>query len=870
MSSSPLHGGTVTVDSTPNVGSTFAVAVPLGTAHLPADRIGTASRVSSGTIASQFLDEMMRWSPETSAQHLPAGDPNASNAGEITYRARPGAESCAHVLVADDNRDMREYLGRILEPGFRVTTVADGRQALQTILEQKPDLVITDVMMPHLDGFALLAALRNDPRTATIPIIMLSARAGEEARVEGLRAGADDYLIKPFSARELLARVSSNLELSQVRREASRREGELEGQLRAMHERMETVFASVRDLLMTFDAEWRFAYINERALEFLELRRQAVIGKPVWEVIPWLAESPLAPEMKQILTERKPRRLEYRFEPRPAWFEINLYPLSDGVCLLATDVTERKRNEQLLQESEARMSLAVTSARMGLWDWDIKQDTLIWNEYHELIMGYEPGTPNRTYRDFADRVHPDDLPRLEAGFREAIEKRGEYQFTHKVVWPGGTIRWVDARGHFFYNDQGEAVRSLGIMTDITERKRLENELEERNAALLEDDRRKNEFLATLAHELRNPLAPLRSGLEVMRLAENDPAMVTHARQMMDRQVHQMVRLVDDLLDLSRISRGKVELRMERVNLADVVASAVETSRPLIEQGGHELRVHLPAESIEIEADTTRLAQVFANLLNNAAKYTERGGRIHLSVVRDGAEVSVAVTDNGVGIPEAMLPRIFQMFTQVERSLDRSQGGLGIGLTIVKQLVELHGGKVVAISAGQGKGSTFVVTLPVQSARAPQATAIGQRSGAATTSATNRPWRILVVDDNRDAAISLSIMLELMGNETRTAHDGLEALTAAEHYRPDIVLLDIGMPRMNGYEAARRLRQEPWGTQLVLVALTGWGQAEDKERSRDAGFNHHLVKPVEISALETLFAELSTPSRSGGSPSRGPS
>jgi PAS domain S-box-containing protein len=867
-----LHGGGITVHSEVGAGSTFTVAIPLGKSHLPPERIARP-QPSTAPVVSQFLDEINHWSPSPNA---PAGYHEIAPVHTVLPAGSPGSEprSTGHILVADDNRDMREYISRILSTAFRVSLVVDGHEALAHALEHRPDLVLTDVMMPQLDGFGLLSALRNDPRTATTPVIMLSARAGDEARVEGLAAGADDYLTKPFSARELVARVRSNLELAAVRREASRRQGELEGQLRALHE----------------------------------------------------------------------------------------------------------RSEQAIKESEARISLAVSSAKFGLWDWDIKNDIVIWNEHHETIMGYEPGTPIRDYRQFADRVHPEDLPTLERGFQEAMDKRGEYHFIHRVVWPEGSIRWVEARGHFFYNEQGEAFRSLGIMADITEKRRthealkrseerlraiaeatpecamlidhggtilsinpaglrmfeartpsqveghpifpwlapesvepfrefnsrvvrghsgilefdliglaanrrsmemhsvpledpdgsvihlavardvthrklLENELKRRNAALIEDDRRKDEFLATLAHELRNPLAPLRSGLEVMKLAAHDPATVEQARAMMDRQLHQMIRLVDDLLDLSRISRGKVELRHQRVNLADVIASAVETSRPLIEQCGHELSIHLPPEPIIVEADTTRLAQVIANLLNNSAKYTERGGRLNLSVSADGAEVAISVTDNGVGIPPAMLPTIFQMFTQVERSLDRSQGGLGIGLTIVKQLVELHGGRVEARSSGLGQGSTFIVTLPIARPEPAPLSRSGLDDDAQSAAIANHGRRILVVDDNRDAAHSLSTLLELMGNESRAAYDGLEALSLAETYRPEIVLLDIGMPNLNGYDTARKFREISWGKPVILVALTGWGQTEDKKRSTDAGFDHHLVKPVEMTALQSLLSTL---------------
>lgn len=590
-----LHGGTVGVESAYGAGSTFTVAVPLGDGHLPAEHLGgTRTLASTAFGADPFVQEALRWLPDE-----PGSDAEPREALLQPLQSLQTPSQAASngrkpmVLLADDNADMRDYLRRLLSAEYQVVSTADGEAALKVTRQQRPDLVLTDVMMPGLDGFGLLKALRANPATAAVPVIMLSARAGEEARVEGLQAGADDYLIKPFSARELLARVAGALALAQARAEA--------------------------------------------------------------------------------------------------------------------------------------------------------------------------------------------------------------------------------------------------------------------------DRRKDEFLATLAHELRNPLAPIRNGLTVMRLASGDREAVEKARGMMERQVQQMVRLIDELLDLSRISRGKVELRLERVTLAAEVQSAVETSRPLIEGSGHELLVHLPSEPVFVNADTTRLAQVFSNLLNNAAKYTERGGHIRLTAEARDGEVRVSVKDDGIGIPPPMLPAVFDMFTQVDRSLEKSQGGLGIGLSIVRRLVEMHGGTVEALSAGHGQGSEFVVRLPTL---APPAAEPGPMSEAGDPAEPAVKRRVLVADDNADSAESLAMMLELMGNEVRIAHDGLEAVEAAAQFRPEVIVLDIGMPGLNGYDACRHIREQPWGREPMIVALTGWGQVEDKRRSKEAGFDRHLVKPIEPAALGQLLA--APPARSSGS------
>lgn len=366
------------------------------------------------------------------------------------------------------------------------------------------------------------------------------------------------------------------------------------------------------------------------------------------------------------------------------------------------------------------------------------------------------------------------------------------------------------------------------------------ELREREA-----DRRKDEFLATLAHELRNPLAPISNATSMLKLAQN-PEGLTRATETIERQLTHMVRLVDDLLDLSRISYGKVELRRERMELASAIHLAVETYSPMVESAGQNLTVELPPQAIYLEADSVRLSQVVSNLLNNACKFAGQSGRIKLTVERQGAEVLITVSDNGIGISSELIDSIFDMFTQADHSLERSQGGLGIGLTLAKRLVELHGGNIQVFSEGLGKGSQFSVRLPIT---------LDQTPPLIAPEGTTQPLaiaRILVVDDNHDGAKSLAEVLKLSGNETFLAHDGDEAIEAAEKYRPDVILLDIGLPTLNGFDACRRIREKPWAKETFILALTGWGQDEDRRKSAEAGFDGHLVKPVNLTELMNLL------------------
>ncbi|MES2889413.1 MAG: ATP-binding protein [Pseudomonadota bacterium] len=688
-----LHGGEIQVDSTLGVGSTFQVRLPLGSAHLPALQRGDAVAQPGVSLNAQaFTEEAQGWLA------------HGSDPGPLTLpQGQRGT-----IVLADDNADMRSYIGRVLaEDGYEVRPVADGVQALAEARACDADLVLTDVMMPRLDGFGLLKALRDDPSLASVPLIMLSARAGEEARVEGLNAGADDYLVKPFTARELVARVTATIAVARERRRAIERENDL---------RAETVniLESIREGFVALDAQWRFTYVNAEAERLNGRLRADLLGRVHWEVYPVSPDTELYRQLHRVMHERVPIYFENHYAPWDRWFEISAYPVhDDGIALYYRDITDRKRTEQAAREA---------------------------------------------------------------------------------------------------------------------------------------DRRKDEFLATLAHELRNPLAPLKTGVQLLHQLPEGPA-AQRTRAIMERQIHHMERLVDDLLDVSRISRGKLELKPRRVSLREVVDTAVETSQPLIAAGQHELSVAVPPQPVWLQIDATRISQALSNLLNNAAKYTPTGGKLSLQASVDDQGLRVQVRDNGAGIAADLLPHVFDMFSQGTQTLDRAQGGLGIGLTLVQQLVRLHGGEVVAESAGLSHGSTFTVRLPLTPLHPTLVDAPALPSSLpAGRSAAMAPRRVLLVEDNVDGAQTLAHLLELLGHQVTVAHDGRAALAMYEQSHPDLLLLDIGLPLLNGYQVAEHIRASPGGAAVKIVGLSGWGAASDRARSQAAGFDLHLTKPVDMVEL----------------------
>lgn len=701
-----MHGGRIEVASEPDRGTRFTVTMPLGRAHLPQDRIGDAGPAREASVsAASYVQESERW------LDLPPAPVAREAATNDT------------ILLADDNADMRDYVRRLLEAdGYRVVAVANGREALDAARAAPPDLVLTDVMMPELDGFGLARALRDSPGTRTLPIVMLSARAGEDARAEGVEGGADDYLVKPFSAKELLARVSLQIERARRRREVERQR----------------------------------AFLNELFMQ--APANIAVLRGPDYVIE--LAN----PAFRGLLGDR----------------EIVGLPLRDAIPEI---------------NGEGFIEILDEVRRSGL-----------------PHVGNEVGSSLDSNNDGA-----------------RIERIFNYVFQ--------PIRDEDGQVDSIL------VFSYVVTEHVLARRRIEALMEQLQVA----DQRKDEFLAMLAHELRNPLAPVRNAVALLQAQGGGDERSRWLLDVLQRQTGNLGRLVDDLLDVSRITRGLVVLDRQRVDLRPIVEHALESVQSLMDDKRHEVTFTASVRPLFVSGDAVRLEQVVVNLLTNAAKYTDPGGHIAVELrrVRDGAEIRVR--DDGIGMEAATIEHVFDLFGQAEQALDRSLGGLGIGLTIVRNLVRLHEGEVVARSAGAERGSEFIVTLPLL------AEEVADEISPARHDADAKPRRrVLVVDDNEDSARTLGCLVESMGHEVEIAFDGPSAMEAARQWGPELILLDVGLPGMSGYEVARALRQDPATRDGRIVAVTGYGQFTDRQAALEAGFDRHLIKPVPFDALQSLL------------------
>jgi PAS domain S-box-containing protein len=621
-----------------------------------------------------------------------------------------------------------------------------------------------------------------------------------------------------------------------------------------------SIVASSDDAIVSKSLDGIIRTWNSGAERVFGFTAAEAVGRHISIVIP---PERLAEEDHIIATLKAGQRIEHfetervRKDGRRLQISLTVSPLKDdagnvvGASKIARDVTDRKR-----AEADRQMLVAlVENSTDFIGMCDLQGVPFFVNRAGLQMVGLDDLEEARRM-PVQSFFFPEDQAKIVQEFFPSVLERGhgeiDVRFRH---FKTGEPRWMAYKVLTLPDAAGRPVVFATVSRDVTERRQLTDDLRKLAADLSEADRRKNEFLAMLAHELRTPLAPISNAVRTLRVGRSDGKAVRPMLDMLDRQVAQMSRLVDDLLDLSRVTRGKIALRKNDVELAPIVEQAVEAARAKYGGMNHTLTVTLPPGPVFLTADPARLAQVVGNLLNNACKFTDPGGQVWLTVLHEGPEVIIRVRDNGIGIADEQLPHLFQMFTQVDTSLERTRDGLGIGLTLVKALSEMHGGRVAVRSEGLGRGSEFEVRLPALE-QAPR----GREPVAESAPSSTAARRILIVDDNFDGADSLAMLLEEVGHETHQAHDGVAAIDAVDRLRPDAVLLDIGLPKLNGYEVCRRIREQPWGKDLTLIALTGWGQEEDRQRSQEAGFDTHLVKPVDHDLLMKLLSSL--PARAG--------
>lgn len=644
-----------------------------------------------------------------------------------------------------------------------------------------------------------------------------------------------------------------------VFRDISERKKE-ELQLNQQNERYEALVTATSQIVWTTDPEGRIVADNQTWREFTGQTMEEWMGLGWLHALHPDDRQRIADEWKQALRDRSSYRSEYRLKtPNNGyrWTSVSAVPVlnADGTIRewvgMNADISHQKFATDLLLASRDRLDFALAAADLGQWELDLSDGSASRTLRHDQIFGYDTLLPTWNYQDFLRHVVPADRARVSEQFDKAVATGGLWNIECRICTARDEERWIWTKGMVQQDESGAVARMIGIVGDMTERKNDGENLRRFAAELSEADRRKDEFLATLAHELRNPLAPIRNAAQLLTITASGNEKVRSAATVIVKQLMQLGRLVDELLDVSRISRGKIDLRTAHIDLASVVQPSVEVSLALFPDRRDELTVKMPSERLEILADTTRLEQVIVNLLNNAFKFSDKGGSITLSVETEAKQAVIRIRDNGIGIDPSEITQIFGLFVQVDTSLERSVSGLGLGLTLVDRIVQLHGGTTEAFSEGLGRGSEFVVRLPI--VPSPEPTRLPQDEMPTSLDRL----RILVVDDNEDSANTMAMLLQHVGNETFTAFDGISALEAAERIKPDLAILDIGLPGLNGYEVAKRIRATEWGRAMKLMALTGWGQEEHRARSADAGFDAHLVKPVEFAELRKVVAMLAS-------------
>ena len=765
------------------------------------------------------------------------------------------------ILFVEDEPTLRIHVSERLSDEYYVDTAGNGMEALTAVLRAKPDIIVTDIVMPGMDGVELVKTLRSAPSTQSIPVLLISGHAPEDRRVESFREGADGYLATPYSERELRALIGSMIHSARQRAEAMRREATEEAE-RRVHADRAGLLESITDAFFALDRSWRFTYVNQRALDYYGKARDELLGHSIWDVFPAAAGTQLQAQYEQVLRTQTSAAFEMKSALTGRWVDLRVFPTGQGLAVYFRDVSDRRRAEERLQAvltklegREWRLSLSTRVAGLAVFAWDSRSDRITFeNVPPPDILRLSQAAPLTGSHVLRQLMQPDDRRVLRRLLLRSMRSREPLRGIFRVRGSEEPWRYLEINGSCESAHQPSIVRLVGVVQDVTERRQIE-------AALRETDRRKDEFLALLSHELRNPLAPIANGLSLLKLRGATDSISQRALGIMERQLNHLVRLVDDLLDVGRMTHGKLQLRIQRVSLLDVVNRAVESTRSALEAYEHALTLELRDRDLTVNGDADRLTQVVTNLIHNSAKYTDAGGRIRITVQHEGDEAVVAVTDNGIGIPPSALERVFEMFSQVKLQQPRAGGGLGIGLALVRTIVQMHGGTIRATSAGLGLGSTFTVRLPLAradlSVPAIETLEVPQSGAIAPEAPHHKRARIMVVDDNSDAAASLEDLLRLKGHSVLTAATGEEAIEKAQVFHPQLIFMDIGLPGIDGVEAATRIRAMPELQSTTIVAVTGWGQPSDRARTRAAGIVAHLLKPVAPEEFERVLANLSS-------------
>src|SRR5579883_1184884 len=894
-----MHGGTVQVTSVLGAGSCFTVLIPTGSAHLPQDRISAARTLASTALgATPYLEEILRWLPQENGEQGNWGERNF----KFPFASVP---KTARILLADDNADMRDYVKRLLSQQYEVEAVADGLAALSSVRHRVPDLVLTDVMMPGLDGFGLLQELRTDQNTREVPIILVSARAGEEARVEGLEAGADDYLTKPFSARELLARVEAALKMARLRQEAMQREQGLRTEAEVAKARLENVLAGIQDQFVVLDREWRYTFVNHQATEVIGQQKEELLGKSIWVVLPDLVGSKFDVQVHHAVAEQKVIWFEYCYPAWQRWFENRVYPFAEGVSIFSTDITDRKqiaedRTQLLVREQQQTRRLQKLAEASLIINSTLSLNErlqLITDKARDIIEAHQSVTSLTIDENWAQAIHTISLSDKYAQWHNYNEKptgAGIYNLVCKMqrpmrmtqaeleahpAWRGfgkeakkhppmrgwlaapftnnhgksiGLIQLSDKyEGEFTEADEAILVQLAQIASSAIENARLYEESQQAN-------RVKDEFLAVLSHELRSPLNPILGWAKLLQTREFSTVELKKAVSIIERNAKLQVQLIEDLLDVSRILQGKLNLKMVPVHLMPVIEAAIETMHLAAEAKNIQIETMLDGSVGKVLGDSGRLQQIIWNLLSNAIKFTPEGGKVFVSLESIDAQAQVTVTDTGKGISPDFLPHMFEYFRQADSTTTRKFGGLGLGLAIVRHLVELHGGRVWAESAGEGQGATFTLRFPLikKDLILTKDTNAAVLNASPTTSIL-KGIQILVVDDDADTLSFYTFVLEQFGASVIAVSSAQEALQELAETEPDVLLSDIGMPEIDGYMLMRQVRalhanQEK---QIPAIALTAYVGEINEQQALQSGFQKHIAKPIEPEELVKTIATL---------------